>query len=134
MPSIIITNEATAVLFYHPDTKIIHHHFRRDLTSEDFRDVLNRGLELMKMHGAIKWLSDNRAIEPHSVDDAEWVNADWLPRAIALGWRYWALVGPYSPKARIHMRSFVEYFNSRGVKVRIFDYVDEAMHWLEVQE
>jgi hypothetical protein len=134
MSTLIIARDATAILFYHPSSKIIHHQFGRDLTSDDLRDVLNRGVDLLKEHGATKWLSDNRAIEPHSKEDSDWVNSNWLPRAIAAGWKFWALVVPDSTKARMNMREFVEEFYNRGVRVMVFIDIEEAMHWLEAQK
>jgi hypothetical protein len=96
--------------------------------------VLDRGVELLKEHGATKWLSDNRAMEPHNKADGEWVNTNWLPRAIAAGWKFWALVVPDSTMARMNMSQFVEEFYNHGVRVMVFIDIDEAMHWLEVQK
>src|SRR5689334_22710931 len=83
-------------MVYHSDTKIIHHHYYPSLNSHYLRAGLDTGIEVMQEEGAIKWLSDNRDVEPHSPEDSEWVNNDWLPRAIAAGWKYWALVVPSS--------------------------------------
>jgi hypothetical protein len=134
MTTLTVAKDATAILFYHPKSKIVHHQLGHDLTSKDFRDVLDRGVELLKEHGATKWLSDNRAMEPHNKEDGDWVNTNWLPRAKAAGWKFWALVVPDSTMARMNMSEFVELFYNQGVRVMVFIDIDEAMHWLEAQK
>src|SRR4051812_2371276 len=96
----IIDNEF-ATLVYHNDTGIVHHCFRKLLDSKHLHLVLDGGVDLLKKHSATKWLSDNREIEPHDEEDGKWVNESWLPRAIAAGWKYWALVVPDETAARM---------------------------------
>jgi len=115
---------------YHPDTRIIHHHYYPQLNSRFLREGLDRGVELMKEYGAIKWLSDNRETDAHSAEDTEWINTNWLPRAVKAGWKYWALVVPDTVVARMNMVEFVESFYALGVRVAVFTDVDEAMKWL----
>ena len=119
-----------ASLVYHPDEKIVHHTFHKELNSETFRNVLNTGIDLLKQHKAQKWLSDNRAMNAHSEDDGVWTNTDWLPRVIGAGWKYWALVIPYDAKARMNMVEFVNSFYEKGVRVMVFTELDPALEWL----
>jgi hypothetical protein len=118
-------------MVYYTDKKIIHHHYFKGLNSEYLRAGLNRGNELLQEYGAAKWLSDNREVTAHSPEDTEWINTDWLPRAIAAGWKYWALVVPYDTIARMNMKEFVEAFYEMGVWVMVFEHVGDAMYWLE---
>jgi hypothetical protein len=134
MTTLTVLNNPCAQLYFNEDTKIVHHHLNNGIDSTSLRDVLDRGIETLKRYGATKWLSDNKDIDPLSDDDAKWVNTSWLPRAIASGWKYWALVVPDSMKARMNMREFVESFYNQGVRVMVFIDVEEAMHWLEAQK
>lgn len=118
-------------MVYHTDSMIIHHHYYPQLTSHYFRAGLDTGIEVMKEHGAVKWLSDNSELEPHSPEDAEWTNNDWLPRAVEAGWKYWALVVPHTTAAQMNMAQFVQTFFEFGVRVQVFTDVDEAMGWLQ---
>lgn len=131
MSTMTVFDNEYASLFYHPDTKIVHHCFHVSLDSEHLRKALNGGIELLKEHHAVKWLSDNRAIGPHSDPDTQWINEKWLPRAIATGWKYWALVVPHDFMARINMNEFVNSFYEKGVRIMVFVEVDKAMQWLE---
>lgn len=40
-----------ATLWYHPESKIVHHKFHKFIYGEKFRSVLNRGLEILEEHG-----------------------------------------------------------------------------------
>ena len=125
----LIDNKYASLVFY-PDDKFVHHTFHKELDSENLRLVLNTGVDLLKKRGATKWLSDNRAIDPHSEEDGNWINNDWLPRVIAAGWKYWALVVPNDVHARMNMVEFVDAFYEKGVRVRVFTDLNRAKDWL----
>jgi cytosine/adenosine deaminase-related metal-dependent hydrolase len=131
MSTTVIYDNQYLNMVYHTDKKIVHHHYYKKLNSEYLRAGLNRGNELLQEHGATKWLSDNREVNAHSPEDTEWINTDWLPRAVAAGWKYWALVVPYDTIARMNMKKFVEAFYEMGVRVMVFEHVGDAMDWLE---
>jgi len=129
-PETILDNRFVT-LVYHPDTQIIHHVYKRGIGDESLKEALNTGLEVLKEKGARKWLSDNRLIGGHTDEETEWINRNWLPRAIEGGWSYWALVLPDNLLARLNMTEFVNSFYDQGVTVRVFKDADEAMAWLE---
>ncbi|MBC8170053.1 MAG: hypothetical protein H7X77_00205 [Anaerolineae bacterium] len=131
MADITVIDNKYAKLEYHTDTKIVHHTFHESLDTEHMKLVLNTGIDLLKQHHAVKWLSDNRALNPHSEEDGTWVNNDWLPRVIAAGWKFWALVVPDDVRGRMNMAEFVDMFYAKGVRIMVFSKFDEAMHWLE---
>lgn len=131
MSTINIIDNQYARLSFDPDVKFVHHCFHSTLDSKNLRAVLNGGIDLLKKHNATKWLSDNREIGPHSEEDSQWVNDNWLPRAIAAGWKYWALVVPHDFMARINMSEFVDSFYAKGIRIMVFTNYDQAWHWLE---
>ncbi|HRF94498.1 MAG TPA: hypothetical protein PLZ51_04870, partial [Aggregatilineales bacterium] len=110
MSTITIIDNPHVKLFYHQDTKIVHHIYGPTIGGDFLQEELNAGVDLLKKYGAIKWLSDNRELEEHTREDTDWINNDWLPRAIATGWKYWALVVPNSFMARVNMIEFTESF------------------------
>ncbi len=120
-------------LFYHPDTKIVHHRYEATIGGKVLQEALNTGVELLKKYGAVKWLSDNRAISAHTDEEAEWVNTVWLPNAIAAGWKFWALVVPDSVIGRMNMNEFVQTFYEMNVRIMVTTDPDEAMGWLKKQ-
>ncbi|HEX2907285.1 MAG TPA: hypothetical protein VHO69_10525 [Phototrophicaceae bacterium] len=131
-PTPEIDNEY-ATLRYYPDKKIIHHTFHKPISGPEFRQVLNRGIEIMRENEAHKWLSDDRGNMALPPDDTEWSKTDWFPRAREAGWKFWALVVPQDLFARINLKDFVDTYYRQGLRIMVFTEPASAMNWLERQ-
>ena len=125
---IIHTDYAT--LWYHPDTKIVHHVFHKFIYGDEFLSVLNTGLDAFKQYGAQKWLSDDRKNSALPTADLEWSINDWFHRAFNSGWKYWAIVMPDKVVGKMNMQRFIKTYVELGLTIEIFDDPDEAMTWL----
>lgn len=130
MATLTIIENEHVVLYYHEDTKIVHHIYQPTIHGEYIREELNAGVELLKKHGAVKWLSDNHLFNDLPPEDSEWINTVWLPNALAAGWKQWALVVPTEEAGRMNMVQFVTTFANMGVETRVFIDPDKAMEWL----
>jgi hypothetical protein len=128
----LIENERAA-LWYYPGLKIIYQEFRAFVQGEQFRSVLERGLQLVREHGARKWLSDNRHFNPIPEEDGNWGVNEWSPQMIEAGWKYWAVVMPETAAGRMNLRRRIKVYGERGVTVQIFADPDHAMEWLVSQ-
>jgi hypothetical protein len=130
LPTLTVIENEHVVLYYHTDSKIVHHIYQPTIHGEFIREQLNQGVNLLKEHEANKWLSDNSRFNDLSPEDSEWINSVWLPNAIEAGWQFWALVVPEEDAARMNMVQFVTNFANMGVQTRIFTDPDAAMAWL----
>jgi hypothetical protein len=128
-----IIDTASVVLRYHPHTKIVHHELKRFVYGQEFRDVLEKGLQTFIAHGAVKWLSDDRGNGPLTPADSEWALTDWAPRVIAAGWKYWAVVMPEKVLGQMNMRRWIATYAEKGVTAQAFTDPREAMTWLTKQ-
>jgi hypothetical protein len=128
-----IINNNKAALWYHPKTKIVHHQLRSYIYGQQFRDILERGLELFRLHQACKWLSDDRGNGALDPDDSDWATEVWSPQVIAAGWKFWAIVLPIKVIGQMNMRGWVSMYAEKGVKVEAFTDPDLALSWLEAQ-
>lgn len=133
MSTITIIDNQYVILYYHEETKIIHHIYHPGVHGDYLKEELTTGTDWLIQKGAKKWLSDNTAIEGVSDDEAAWINTEWLPRTIAAGWKFWALVVPDDVMGRMNMVQFVNEFAQQGVLVRVFTESDAAMEWLVAQ-
>jgi hypothetical protein len=133
-PSAIVIIDTEAVsLCYYPRTKIVHHEIRRFVHGQEFRDILEKGLEVFARHLATKWLSDDRGNGPLKPADGEWALNDWGPRVTRAGWKHWAVVMPEKVLGQMNMKRWIDNYAAKGVTVRAFTDPDEAMTWLESQ-
>jgi hypothetical protein len=128
----IIDNEYITLWCY-PEKKIIHHKFHKFIHRQAFRDGLNAGCEAMEKYGAEKWLSDDRLNAALPQADVEWSRTDWFPRVMKAGWKYWALLPPEKIIGQMNMDRIVRDYSEKGLTVKIFTDLDEAMTWLESQ-
>jgi hypothetical protein len=131
MPTITVIDNESASLWYHTETGIVHHQFKKFMWGDAFKEVLNTGLEQMKEHGGTKWLSDDRANSALRAEDGEWAANDWAPRVAAVGWKYWAIVLPDNVIGKMNMQRFIDQQAASGRTVRVFSDPNEALTWLE---
>jgi len=120
-------------LWYDSEKKIVHHKFHKYIYGKEFRNVLEKGLEVFKQEGAHKWLSDDRNNSALPTEDTTWAQTNWTPRVVAAGWKYWAIVLPEKVIGQMNMQHFIETNSKMGVTVQIFSDPDKARLWLERQ-
>jgi hypothetical protein len=127
--STVIDNEY-ATLRYHPGSKIVHHTFHQPTSGAAFREIVNTGVELLRVHKATKWLSDDRLNFALPEDDTAWGKINWFPQALEAGWKYWALVVPADIRARLNLKEFVEAFSLQGLRIMVFTTPEQGLAWL----
>lgn len=126
----VLENKIMTV-WYHPDTKIVHHKMYKFDHAQGIREGLSAGIELLKKHNACKWLSDDRDNPVLKEEDLEWSQKEFGPRAVEAGWKYWALVKPVKFLGQMAMDKVIEDHAKIGVTVKIFSDPDEGMEWLK---
>ncbi|MBL8156771.1 MAG: hypothetical protein JNM70_21520, partial [Anaerolineae bacterium] len=77
MSDVKVLDNEFATLVFHEEQKIVHHTFHKPIGGDDFRAVLNNGVEMMRKYGAHKWLSDDRNNSALSDADTEWSKTNW---------------------------------------------------------
>jgi hypothetical protein len=74
---VIVENDAVT-LWYYPSRLIVHHQMTKAPTSEQFRELLTKGADLVERHHAPKWLSDDRGNTVLREPDEQWAHSVWL--------------------------------------------------------
>jgi hypothetical protein len=133
MPKATLIDNEYVTLWYHPETKIVHHQFHKYIYGQEFRNVLETGLKVFKEKGAQKWLSDDRNNSALPAEDGAWGQQDWTPRMLEAGWKYWAIVLPQKVIGQMNMQRFIEDNAGLGLTMQAFTDPDEALKWLESQ-
>lgn len=129
-PLVIIDN-AYATLRFHEAGKIIHHEMKQPIRAGAFQELLTAGLELMKKHHAIKWLSDDRQNSVLEPGDETWARTVWFPQAQSAGWKYWAVCPPAERViGQLQINRHAKSYMQGGVEVKDFADPAEAMQWL----
>jgi hypothetical protein len=101
-PMVILENDQVS-LWYHPESKIVHHKIRRFLEKGTLQKLLETGAECLERHGARKWLSDDEDSVVLAPEDIAWRSSVWRQRVIRSGLRYWAVVDPTSSVSSLQL-------------------------------
>jgi hypothetical protein len=131
MPLITLLDTPQITMWYHPETKIVHHQMHKYTHGQTFRDALMTGVAALQEHRAQKWLSDDRLNPVLKPEDNEWAMTEWAPKIIQAGWKYWAIVLPESVLNKMRMENSAKVFADKGVTVQLFTDPGEALKWLE---
>jgi hypothetical protein len=133
MPPTTVLETPSVTLWYHPQSRIVHHEIRRFVTGKDFRDLLNAGSDALRKNSARKWLSDDRGQWVLAKDDLAWSESVWAPATVKAGWKYWAIVRADKVLAQVAMDQLAAKYSALGVMARFFTNPQDALTWLEQQ-
>jgi hypothetical protein len=103
--------------------------WKQTATGDDFREILQTGLEIAKEETATNWLGDRREMDPVTKADQEWVNETWLPEADET---------ELTQIAAIQSEQFIEELDLKFVMQKVaddltlrhFDSLEDATEWL----
>ncbi|HTJ53409.1 MAG TPA: hypothetical protein VL443_28335 [Cyclobacteriaceae bacterium] len=107
------------------------------MSSEQFRDFLNKGLDFLiqkkQNDEAILWLADTSKHVVQPDKDTKWVADDWNPRAIKAGIYHVAFVLPENVFGGMSVKKYVENTDKKGDKmiVQMFGNIDSAKSWFK---
>lgn len=131
MSRIMVFDSEYATLWLHPEKKIVEHKFKKFLYGKELRDLLLKGTELMEEKKANKWLSDDRNNNAITPEDDAWGKAEWFPRTMKAGWKYWAIVLPRRVVGQMNMKERIAIYAQAGLTAQVFDNPAKALAWLE---
>jgi hypothetical protein len=119
------------IMYYYPETKIVHHILQKYEFGQPFRDFLSMGTKAIGERGACKWLSDDRSYATLTKEDMEWGRDVFAPDTIKAGWLYWAIVMPEKTVGKMAMDRIIAMYSEMGLTVQIFAEPEEGMRWLK---
>jgi len=130
MQPITLVDNEFVTLMYVPDSKMLHHTIHKHVDEQAFKQALDLGVDALGKYQGGRWLSDDRNNGPFSAEFSQWALEDWIPRAIANGWKYWANVVPSDVVAAGTLMPFISALSQMGLRMMVFTQVDEASEWL----
>jgi hypothetical protein len=133
----MLFEEKYGSLEYDPSVPCITATFNGFMSSEQFRDFLNRGLdhliEKKQDHPKILWLADTRKHVVQPDKDTKWVADEWNPRAINGGINHVAFVLPENVFGNLSVRKYADNSEKKGdnMIVQMFGTLDSAKAWFK---
>ena len=81
----VILETSFGVLSWNEATEALELKWIGTIGSEDYRNTLNSGLEILKQKGIQRWLGDARQLTGLSLEDERWSAEDFAIRMVAAG-------------------------------------------------
>ena len=98
--------------------------------SAEFAALLDAELRALEQHKGSRILADCRRQKVLHPKDQERANREWLPRALTIGLKRFAIVLPASVVADMNLRDSLEKASGAGLQVEYFATVEEARDWV----
>ena len=115
---------------YDPDIASVYMTWRGYHTSALFRVENEEVLEVIAKHRARKILCDIRYFVLIGATDQDWLNAEWLPRAIDAGLRTCAMVAPVFYFNKVAVQTIADRVDPQALTIEYFDSPELARRWL----
>ena len=115
---------------WNEEIKCVWMEWKKFVKGAGFRNGLDKGLELIIAKESSKWLADLTRLKVVDMEDQEWSNNDWFPRAIEGGIQWMAIVVPEDIFAKMSVNSIMEKVPTMQLTVHYFDSLHEAEDWL----
>lgn len=99
-------------------------------TSKQFKQGTELMLNILIKNNCSKVLADIKDMKIIAMEDQQWLNEDFLPRATTFGFKAIAIVKPdyYFNKVAVETISYK--VDKDKLTINFFDNVDEAKEWL----
>ncbi len=111
--------------------KAVHSEWRAFANSAELRAGLLRGVDAIRDHRAVAYLTDTRKVKVIVEADQAWINQTWLPLAIDAGLKRVAVVTAAHGLGKLTVEDVVESTDDQGVlQTRIFDSIGAAWEWI----
>jgi hypothetical protein len=116
-------------IYYHPDGYIVMN-WKGYATSEQFRHGTQIMLDLLMENQAHKVLADIKDMLIIGQDDQKWLETQFLPKAIKLGFKAIAMVKPNSYFNKVAVETISYKVDKEKLAIVFFDTTDEARQWI----
>ncbi len=99
-------------------------------TSGQFREGTELMLNVLIQNHASKVLADAKDMILIGLEDQQWMDTEFLPRAIKFGFKAIALIKPDSYFNKVAIESISYKVDKEKLMINFFDSIDEAKIWL----
>ena len=99
-------------------------------TSRQFKDGTELMLNTLIKHGASKVLADIRDMTLIGMEDQQWINEVFLPRATKFGFKAIAIIKPRNYFNKIAVETISYKVDKENLTINFFDNIEDARTWL----
>jgi len=100
-------------------------------TSNQFKEGTELMLNTLIKHNCVKVLADIKDMVLIGMEDQQWLDQHFLPRAIEFGFKAIAIIRPEHYFNKVAVESISYKVDKDKLAINFFDNVDEAKAWLK---
>jgi hypothetical protein len=100
-------------------------------TSKQFREGTELMLNTLIQNNCSKVLADIRDMTIIGMEDQQWLESSFLPRAIKFGFKVIAIITPTSYFNKVAVESISYKVNKEKLAINFFDHVEDGIQWLK---
>ena len=101
------------------------------IPSVNYRETLDKSLDIAKKYKIKKWISDIKQIKVIGVKDQEWAGTDWLLRAVGAGcYHKQAVIMADDIFGQASAKKILTTIQNQEVEIQNFNKLEEAIAWL----
>jgi hypothetical protein len=100
-------------------------------TSAEFRAALLKGVQAIREHHVVGYVSDARQAKVFVTEDLQWVAEVWLPQAVKAGLQRMAMVTAEQGLGKAIIEDVAKEIDNHGLSMRKFESVAAATVWAQ---
>jgi len=108
----------------------VHSEWRAFANSAELRAGLLKGIQAIRDHSAVAYLTDTRKVKLIVHEDQKWIRETWLPMAIDAGLKRIAVVTAATGLGKLTVEDVVGLVDDLGLQSRNFESMAAARKWL----
>lgn len=117
-------------IFYDQEINSVVMEWNGYATSKQFKEGTELMLNTLIKNNTFKVLADIKDMVLIGKEDQEWLDTDFLPRAIKFGFKAIAIIKPDYYFNKVAVESISYKVDKEKLTINFFDNIDEAKEWL----
>jgi hypothetical protein len=113
--------------------KVVHSEWRAFANSAELRVGLLRGLDAIKDHHALGYLTDTRKVKVVVREDQLWIQQTWIPLAIAAGLKRVAVITATRGLGKLTVEEVVGMTEDQSLESCTFESAEAAWRWVSTK-
>jgi hypothetical protein len=125
------TNTETYNIYFDREINAVVMEWDGYATSNQFKEGTELMLNTLIKHNCFKVLADIKDMVLIGMEDQQWLDTHFLPRAIQFGFKAIAIIKPEHYFNKVAVESISYKVDKDKLAINFFDNVDEAKEWLK---
>ncbi|MGE6355997.1 hypothetical protein ACQKCJ_19180 [Flavobacterium sp. NPDC079362] len=126
------TQTPSYIIYFQENINAVVMEWKGYSTSREFRSGTELMLNLLLKHNTFKVLANIKEMVLIGLEDQEWLDTEFLPRATEFGFHVLAIVTPDHYFNKVAVESISQKADKNKLAIKTFENLTDAAHWLSL--